>query len=603
MAPPATWASAAPARGDGTREHRGGSAKMTTGGYPRARADPGRRMVTTRPPGGVEGRLPDRAVGGVSGVRPPTRERFMRRRAIGFDRHGGLRRRSKPHAGRPGSWATSSGRTGRAWREGEGGTATSVAGPTGASYEQVQGPLATQPAQQNGTPTWKTGMPTISASHEAHTNLSSVLASESSLHPWRWAGYPFRRVPRPAPIGAWIGTGPDARADDLNRRGKPDERRMNMAAAGHTFFTRRSCTSIACSLVARARPELSFVDGRDPTFAQGRDRAPAPKKPRHQMTEQTMQLVKTAATHSPTAGHPCPVRPRGPGAGRASKRRVIRSGRPRRQRSSSSTGRQATWPSTRASAPCSVSRSGSGWFKFPVKMDDGTVEGLHRLPGPAQREHVARRRGGSVSTRAGGPRRGPRPRHVDDLEVRRRGGPVRRRQGRGHLRPAHAQPAKELEGLARRFATELEGVIGPERDIPAPDVNTNAQVMAWMMDTVSMHRGYSVPGVVTGKPIELGGSEGRADATGQGLVYCVGLPPSAGSASTSGGDGGRAGLRERRRGGRAAPRGVRCPGRRRDGHRRRRRLRAAGSTSPPCSDRAPTAATEHDRRRTPVRRP
>ncbi len=80
---------------------------------------------------------------------------------------------------------------------------------------------------------------------------------------------------------------------------------------------------------------------------------------------------------------------------------------------------------------------------------------------------------------------------------------------------------RELEGLARRFATELDGVIGPERDIPAPDVNTNAQVMAWMMDTVSMHHGYSIPGVITGKPIEIGGSEGRPDATGQGLVYCV----------------------------------------------------------------------------------
>jgi glutamate dehydrogenase (NAD(P)+) len=80
---------------------------------------------------------------------------------------------------------------------------------------------------------------------------------------------------------------------------------------------------------------------------------------------------------------------------------------------------------------------------------------------------------------------------------------------------------KELEGLTRRFATELEGIIGPESDIPAPDVGTNAQTMAWIMDTVSMHRGYSVPGVVTGKPIAIGGSEGRADATGQGVLYTI----------------------------------------------------------------------------------
>src|SRR3954468_11003235 len=80
---------------------------------------------------------------------------------------------------------------------------------------------------------------------------------------------------------------------------------------------------------------------------------------------------------------------------------------------------------------------------------------------------------------------------------------------------------KEVEGLTRRFATEIEVLIGPERDIPAPDVNTNAQVMAWIMDTYSMHQGYTVPGVVTGKPISLGGSEGRNEATARGAVFCV----------------------------------------------------------------------------------
>ena len=80
---------------------------------------------------------------------------------------------------------------------------------------------------------------------------------------------------------------------------------------------------------------------------------------------------------------------------------------------------------------------------------------------------------------------------------------------------------RELEGLTRRYATELSVLIGPEKDIPAPDVNTNAQVMAWIMDTYSMHQGYTVPGVVTGKPISLGGSEGRNEATARGAVYCV----------------------------------------------------------------------------------
>jgi glutamate dehydrogenase (NAD(P)+) len=80
---------------------------------------------------------------------------------------------------------------------------------------------------------------------------------------------------------------------------------------------------------------------------------------------------------------------------------------------------------------------------------------------------------------------------------------------------------KELEALTRRYFTEIEVLVGPEKDIPAPDVNTNAQVMAWMMDTYSMHVGYTVPGVVTGKPISLGGSEGRNEATARGTVYCI----------------------------------------------------------------------------------
>ena len=84
-----------------------------------------------------------------------------------------------------------------------------------------------------------------------------------------------------------------------------------------------------------------------------------------------------------------------------------------------------------------------------------------------------------------------------------------------------AMSPRETEALTRRFATELEVLIGPDSDIPAPDVGTNAQTMAWIMDTVSMHRGYSVPGVVTGKPMAIGGSNGRADATGQGVVYTI----------------------------------------------------------------------------------
>jgi glutamate dehydrogenase/leucine dehydrogenase len=79
----------------------------------------------------------------------------------------------------------------------------------------------------------------------------------------------------------------------------------------------------------------------------------------------------------------------------------------------------------------------------------------------------------------------------------------------------------ELERLTRRYASEISPIIGPETDIPAPDVYTDSQTMAWIMDTFSMQKGYSVPGVVTGKPISLGGSEGRSEATGRGCSYVI----------------------------------------------------------------------------------
>jgi glutamate dehydrogenase (NAD(P)+) len=84
-----------------------------------------------------------------------------------------------------------------------------------------------------------------------------------------------------------------------------------------------------------------------------------------------------------------------------------------------------------------------------------------------------------------------------------------------------ALSACELEKLTRRYATEISLMMGPESDIPAPDMGTNAQIMAWIMDTYSMHRGFSVPAVVTGKPVEIGGSLGRTEATGRGVIFTV----------------------------------------------------------------------------------
>jgi len=80
---------------------------------------------------------------------------------------------------------------------------------------------------------------------------------------------------------------------------------------------------------------------------------------------------------------------------------------------------------------------------------------------------------------------------------------------------------QELQGLTRRYATEIGPFIGPDKDIPAPDIGTDSQTMAWFMDSYSQVEGYAVQGVVTGKPIVIGGSLGRTDSTGKGVAYCV----------------------------------------------------------------------------------
>ncbi len=80
---------------------------------------------------------------------------------------------------------------------------------------------------------------------------------------------------------------------------------------------------------------------------------------------------------------------------------------------------------------------------------------------------------------------------------------------------------RELERLTRRYASEISIIIGPDKDIPAPDMGTDAQIMAWIMDTYSMQHGHPIPGVVTGKPVQVGGSMGRVEATGRGVLYTI----------------------------------------------------------------------------------
>jgi glutamate dehydrogenase (NAD(P)+) len=157
--------------------------------------------------------------------------------------------------------------------------------------------------------------------------------------------------------------------------------------------------------------------------------------------------------------------------------------------------------------------------RFPVKLDDGSVR---VFTGYRVQHNVAR------GPAKGGLRYHPQT-DLDDVRALAMwmtwkcalvNVPFGGAKGGVACDPA-AMSARELEALTRRFATELEPVVGPDSDIPAPDVGTNAQVMAWFMDTVSMHKGYPVPGVVTGKPLSIGGSAGRADATGQGVVYTI----------------------------------------------------------------------------------
>jgi glutamate dehydrogenase (NAD(P)+) len=93
-------------------------------------------------------------------------------------------------------------------------------------------------------------------------------------------------------------------------------------------------------------------------------------------------------------------------------------------------------------------------------------------------------------------------------------------KGGVRIDPGVLSPA-ELQRITRRYTSEIIEVIGPDRDIPAPDLGTNEQVMSWVMDTYSQHKGHSVPGCVTGKPIELGGSFGRREATGRGVISCA----------------------------------------------------------------------------------
>ena len=154
---------------------------------------------------------------------------------------------------------------------------------------------------------------------------------------------------------------------------------------------------------------------------------------------------------------------------------------------------------------------------FPVRMDDGSV---HVFTGWRVQHNISR-----------GPAKGGIRYHPDvDLELVKAlamlmtwkcaavGIPYGGSKGAVRVDPTKLS-LTELEHLTRRYATEIALLIGPEKDIPAPDMGTSPQVMAWIMDTISMHAGHSVTASVTGKPVDVGGSEGRVDAPGRGATY------------------------------------------------------------------------------------
>lgn len=156
---------------------------------------------------------------------------------------------------------------------------------------------------------------------------------------------------------------------------------------------------------------------------------------------------------------------------------------------------------------------------IPVKLDDGTIEIFQGY----RVQHSTVRGPGK-----GGIRYDPNV-NIDELKALAMwmtwktsllGLPLGGAKGGIKVNPKELSKS-EIERLTRRYTVEILNIIGPDKDIPAPDMNTDSETMAWIMDTYSMHKGRTIPGVVTGKPVQIGGSLGRNRATGMGLFYIL----------------------------------------------------------------------------------
>ena len=156
---------------------------------------------------------------------------------------------------------------------------------------------------------------------------------------------------------------------------------------------------------------------------------------------------------------------------------------------------------------------------LPVHMDDGSTK---TFQGYRVQHHL------TLGPTKGGTRFAPNLSmgetaalgDVDELEMRARESSLRRRERRHRLRSAEIS-RQELEAVSRRYMQEMIPFVGPHTDIMGPDMGTNEQVMSWFMDTYSVYQGYAVSEIVTGKPVSIGGTEGRREATGRGVVYLV----------------------------------------------------------------------------------
>ncbi|MCZ7686456.1 MAG: Glu/Leu/Phe/Val dehydrogenase [Sandaracinaceae bacterium] len=319
-------------------------------------------------------------------------------------------------------------------------------------------------------------------------------------------GQPAPREAHRAPAGAGVAAGLRAGARRPSRRGprphRPGWHRRPAARPGPA--RQRGVRDVRASAGARAGPAARRPDQHGRSEA----RYPGRRGRRAGLPDQGSRGRREARPRAALCHRAHARPPRRVGLADAARRPAAapqggpRDG-PRRQRAPAPA-LPAAHAARHAGVPSRRLRTGRDGVRVPraARAHDGPHQGRRALS-PGRR-----------------PGRGVGARDVDDLEVRARQAAVRRCEGGVRIDPG-VLSTSELQRLTRRYTAELVDLIGPETDIPAPDMGTDEHTMAWMMDTYSAQVGRSVPAVVTGKPVVLGGAPGRTEATGRGVVYLV----------------------------------------------------------------------------------